>query len=284
MWYPGDQDYKTMQEEIIGFKSPNPALVPLINVGLFGPVGASKSSIIQAVASCLLGEICRCAPSGSGTHSLTRKWKAYRFSHPGGRCNFQIFDSMGWEQGNWSGEDLKMVAEGFVPSGTDTSKGLLMTNRSIRFRRMPSVADRLHCVVFVIPVECVDLEEEVIAKHLEALKETVFDALEMQPLLLLTKVDEVPGVNSDASMRTIMDSAGLKKVKKDLSTVSGIPQNCIFPVQSFHNHYEVDQEIGFYTLRAVREFLRLAAQNIQDMLEAEPATEPEVDLRTPRRM
>ncbi|CAD7703091.1 unnamed protein product [Ostreobium quekettii] len=234
---------------------------PIMNVALVGGVGAGKSSLISTVASAECGYISRCAPHGAGTKSLTSKFKKYVFGKRGAEAPFHLYDTMGWSSDDWKPEDLSLMSMGYVPNGTDMSRGIRGVERMRKLRSDPTVDDRMHCIVFVVPCECVG--NEAYMEHLNTLKDEVFCS-DMQPMVVLTKIDEI---NADMNILEIMASSDLKRLKKELFVLSGVPMNCILPVKNFESEMSVEPEVAVFALKAMYEILNTAATNYRMMSE-----------------
>ena len=71
------QEYTSRFNKILKFRAPRE--VPVINLLLFGGVGAGKSSIVSTVDSLFKRRISRKAAHGQGTGSFTRTLTKYSF-------------------------------------------------------------------------------------------------------------------------------------------------------------------------------------------------------------
>lgn len=78
---------------------------------------------------------------------------------------------MGWTKDDFSPSELQMLASGYIPSGTDLSKGYFNKDNMKRMQE-PEQSDEMHCIVFVVPFGMQNSEEYI--NQLNTLKEEVF--------------------------------------------------------------------------------------------------------------
>lgn len=71
----------------------------------------------------MLLHICRRAPSGQGTGSMTRRLRKYDYAVQGKPLKFRIWDSMGWTNNDYRDGLLNYILDGQLPDRFDLSCG-----------------------------------------------------------------------------------------------------------------------------------------------------------------
>ena len=146
------QDAKKVQDKVFQYDPKQAGLsVPIINILLCGGVGAGKSSIISTIDSICQGRISRRAPHGQGTGSLTRMLRKYTFTQPETMkpVKWQMWDSMGWGVDDYKRGELGFILDGNLPNKCDLAGSI--STRTEGFKVQPSLQDRVHCMVLVVP-------------------------------------------------------------------------------------------------------------------------------------
>ncbi|KAJ4456883.1 hypothetical protein PAPYR_7812 [Paratrimastix pyriformis] len=178
-----------------------------------------------------------------GVDHATRSLKRLRFGEEGRTFNFNLWDTWGLTAETWNSMDLKRVMEGQFPENWEMSRrdaesvGQLVQGEATRHLRAPNA------VIFVIPAA--DLGETVDASQVEMIRSTFAKLREHNPLLVVTKVDEiVPAFRAnpwldrhDPSAMAIArpgdPSAQLAALRQAASVRTGAPPDRIFLVCNY---------------------------------------------------
>eukprot|EP00803_Ostreobium_quekettii_P004856 evm.model.scf_1585.2 EVM.evm.TU.scf_1585.2 scf_1585:32130-32933(+) len=159
-------ELEDLKRRVFQFRTPQGAAK--LNIALVGGASAGKSSFVSTVQSIATGCISRCAPCGVGTNSVTTRFRMYDIGKRGAEAAFRLCDTVGWSRNDWAREGLDSLTMGYVPNGSDMSKGIRGTEHMGSMSSDLPLADRMHCIVFVVPYESV--ENKACVQHLKALK------------------------------------------------------------------------------------------------------------------
>ncbi|WAR13803.1 IF44L-like protein, partial [Mya arenaria] len=147
-----------LKEEIATFKPPSDLDLINIRVLLLGPVGSGKSSFYNTVDSVFRGRISQRARCGTSAQGITTAYKPYTVSKQSGpRLQFQLCDTRGLEVNQ--GLDLlvcNFLLDGHVPEHYEFNPATPITPESPGFIQKPGLADKVHCVLFVLEANTVD--------------------------------------------------------------------------------------------------------------------------------
>lgn len=178
------QDAKKVQDKVFQYDPKQAGLsVPIINILLCGGVGAGKSSIISTIDSICQGRISRRAPHGQGTGSLTRMLRKYTFTQPETvkPVKWQMWDSMGWGVDDYKRGELGFILDGNLPNKCDLAGSI--STRTEGFKVQPSLQDRVHCMVLVVP--CNAASDEAYMARLHEMRQFARDRGQLLPLAML---------------------------------------------------------------------------------------------------
>ncbi|KAJ4932690.1 hypothetical protein JOQ06_011105 [Pogonophryne albipinna] len=219
---------------------------------LCGPVGAGKSSFINSVESALRGEITgRAKTDAIGFKSYTTKYKEYKIQKggPGTHYPFVFNDVMGLDKDEGvCVEDIKLAMKGHVKDGYTFNPLSSLSEDKQNYNRDPSLNDRVHVLVCVIPGNTGGLQDLSVRK----LREVRLAAREMgiPEIAILTKIDETcPAVDKD--IRNVYKSKYLKKKIEEVSGELAFPPSCIFPVKNYHSEHETSDDTDTLILSAL---------------------------------
>ncbi|KAF3846482.1 hypothetical protein F7725_003560 [Dissostichus mawsoni] len=131
---------------------------------LYGPAGAGKSSFINSVDSVLRGKITRRAAADALFGSFTTKYREYKIPKvPGTHYPFVFNDIMGLEREAARGvclEDIKLAMKGHVNNGYKFNPISAISEDNQHYNRDPSLNDRVHVLVCVIPGSTAGLQND----------------------------------------------------------------------------------------------------------------------------
>ncbi|MBN3321790.1 IF44L protein, partial [Atractosteus spatula] len=120
----------------------------------------------------------------------------------------------------------------------------------------PTVNDRAHCLVYVVPADQQSVMDEHVVKLMKEIRKKVSDS-DIPQVVLFTKVDKAcPLVGND--LQKVYRSKYIKTKIERASKTLGIPVNCIFPVKSYSGEISLNDEIDVLSLTALLQILRFA--------------------------
>ncbi|XP_068606151.1 interferon-induced protein 44-like [Brachionichthys hirsutus] len=237
---------------------PQKSSVSHLRIMLHGPVGAGKSSFINSIDSVLQGRVTgRALTDGISGKSFTKIYKTFKFrKHSFSHYSFVCNDIMGIERSANSGvhlDDIKLALGGHVGDDYKFVPGCPMKKGDPKYNQCPTLEDKVHILVSVIPANSVAiLSDEVVKK----LRDVRLAASEMgiPQFAILTKVDEAcPDAKCD--LKDTYRSKLLKELVEQFHVLLGIPRNCIFLVKNYETASSVDEETDKLILQALRQMI-----------------------------
>ena len=146
------QAAKALQDKVFQYDPRQAGFsVPKFNILLFGGVGAGKSSMFSTIDSISQGRTSRRAQTGQGSGSLTLDLSKYKLAQPGTkeRVKWELWDSMGWGTDDYKKGELGFILDGNLPN--NCRLGHDVSTKIQGFKAHPSLEDRVHCVILVVP-------------------------------------------------------------------------------------------------------------------------------------
>ncbi|XP_033999263.1 interferon-induced protein 44-like isoform X2 [Trematomus bernacchii] len=244
---------------------------------LYGPAGAGKSSFINAVDSVLRGKITNRAAADALFHgTFTKKYREYKIPKvPGTQYPFVFNDIMGLEKDASTGvcvEDIKLAMKGHVKNGYKFNPISVISEDNQHYNRDPSLSDKVHVLVCVIPGNTAGLKDDnnpsqLLTEDFETkLREVRLAASDMgiPEIAILTKIDEAcPEVGED--IQNVYKSKYLKNKIEVLSGRMGFPLNCIFPVKNYNSELEINDDTDTLILSALRRMIESGEDFVNDL-------------------
>ncbi|XP_062409869.1 uncharacterized protein LOC134100598 isoform X2 [Sardina pilchardus] len=256
-----------MEKELREFRLLNSELKHL-RILLHGPVGAGKSSFINSINSVFQGQICAGAlvAAESGI-TFTRKYKTHKFRNGNsGHLPFVVNDIMGLEKGNSIGvqpSDIINALKGHVKNNYKFSPVSPLSVGDADYVTSPSLNDRVHCLVSVIPLDKISIMDDEVINKMRAIREAASD-MDIPQAIIMTMVDKAcPVVKTD--LRKIFFSKRIKQNMQECSNRLGVPMNCIFPVKNYHDETELDQEMDCLILTALGRIVHFSHEYIDSL-------------------
>ncbi|KAM8723686.1 interferon-induced protein 44-like isoform 2-T2 [Acanthopagrus schlegelii] len=243
-----------------------------LRILLHGPVGAGKSSFINSVDSVLKGRITSQAPTDATSGgSFTMRYKTYKIRQDsGGTYSFVLNDLMGLEERANTGvhmEDLKLALSGHVREGYQFNPKVRMQTGDQFYNPSPTLNDRVHVLVSVIPAASISLLSQEVAKKMRDVRLAASE-MGIPQMAILTKVDEAcPQVQKD--INNVYKSKYLKEQVDKYSEILGLPLNCIFLVKNYETDISTNEGIDALILCALRQMISFGEDYLNNLLIAD---------------
>ncbi|XP_060754562.1 interferon-induced protein 44-like [Neoarius graeffei] len=251
---------------------PGTAEVSEIKILLHGPIGAGKSSFINAVNTVLQGYNATGAladSSGGQSHSFTQEFKIHRLKkdRPGTFYPFTFSDIMGLEPDKLKGvqtEDIIKIFKGHVKSGYTFNPVRSIDEDHLKYNHNPTLEDKVHCLVSVLPADTISRISEEVIQKMRAVREKARD-LGIPQVVIMSLVDKAcPLVNKN--LEKIYTSKKIKQKMEECSVKLGVPMNCIFPVRNYHEQVTNDLHMDILILMAITNMIRFANDYVEDQV------------------
>ncbi|XP_005457763.1 interferon-induced protein 44-like isoform X2 [Oreochromis niloticus] len=255
-WRPFPENNEDILEFLNSYKPQNQEANHL-RILFLGPVGAGKSTLINSIDSVLQHRvIVRGLTDAISGKSFTRKYKTYKFSKGSqGHYSFVCNDIMGMEQkdGGVHVEDIKLALRGHVKDDYEFKPQQQLTKSDERYRSCPSLNDRVHVLVTVVPAGSVSILSEEVVKKLRKVRLAARE-MDIPQLAILTKVDEAcPKAKQDP--KNIYKSKYLKEQVEKFSQLLGFSVNCIFLVKNYSSEISIDDDTDAHILCALKQMI-----------------------------
>ncbi|XP_039591160.1 interferon-induced protein 44-like [Polypterus senegalus] len=236
---------------------------------LIGQIGAGKSSFFNSVNSVFRGHVMLQATAGYGATSLSQQYRTYPV-HDGKGGNllpYILCDTMGLEgSGIDEGilvEDIFSVIKGHVHDSYEFNIRAPITRNDRRYRVEPSLADKVHCVVYVVEANKISLLGQNLLKKVKSIRAEV-NKMGILQLVLVTKINEAcPEVKKDVTK--VYRSRYLYEKVTQLGQILGIPVSSISLVKSYSTETELNLHMDILILTALQQMLRAADAYFDDI-------------------
>ncbi|KAG2461618.1 IF44L protein, partial [Polypterus senegalus] len=252
------QTYESLREDV-----PKPRIL------LIGQISAGKSSFFNSINSVFRGYLIHQAESGMETSSLSKKYKSYPifYGRRGMELPLILCDTMGLEEGIQNSgilaEDILSVIEGHVTHDYTFNPLNAISKFDIRFRKNPKLADKVHCVVYVIDASSPLEMKPCVLKKLNAIRLKV-NELEIPQLVLLTKVD-LACIEVQKDVHNVYKSSYIKERMERLEKELGVPVARIIAVKNYSSELELSDAIDVLLLGALQQMLRAADSYFENL-------------------
>ncbi|XP_032808499.1 interferon-induced protein 44-like isoform X4 [Petromyzon marinus] len=247
------------------------ARVKAPRVLLLGQVGAGKSSFFNSLDTVFAGHVTTRAAAGSSGSSLTSRFRTYQlFAGRGGKpVPVQLCDTMGMEEGPGTGidpEDVVSVLQGHVPDRYQFNPVASIERSYPGYIQEPELAQRVHCLVFVIDAGKVAVMSERMQAKLQLIRSKA-NKMGIPQLILLTKVDEAcPLVEED--IQNIYRSQYIKEKVVEVASHLGMPVSSVLPIKNYAVQLEPDTSSDILLLMALLQMLRYVDDFLMELVEA----------------
>ncbi|KAK3530690.1 hypothetical protein QTP86_032195, partial [Hemibagrus guttatus] len=219
-YFLNSEDNKSNMLRKLNEFMPGSAEVSKMNILLHGPIGAGKSSFVNSVKTALQGHntTSALADSAAGkSHSFTLKLKIHRVKKDGTFYPFVFTDIMGLEPDESKGvqtEDMIKILHGHIKDSYTFNPVRSIADNDPKYLSNPSLKDKVHCLVSVLPGDKLSLIPEEVIKRMRDVRKKARD-LEIPQVVIMTMVDKVcPLVKNLSKIYTS------RKVKEKVRTVT----------------------------------------------------------------
>ncbi|XP_055367021.1 interferon-induced protein 44-like [Betta splendens] len=236
-----------------------------LRILLSGPDDAGKSSFINSVDSVFQGRVTDRAPTDaiSGS-SYTQKYKTYKiYKEPQSFYNFIFNDIMGFESDKGVRvEDVKLALKGHIKEGYEFNSDHHLNENDNSYNPAPTMDDRVHVLVYVVPVGSVSLLSEDMVKKMREVRMAARD-LGIPQLAILTKPDVAcPEVNEN--INNLHKSKILKEQVDKFSVLLGFPLKNIFLVKNYNSEIITTNDMNTPILSTLRQMVMFGEDFLND--------------------
>ncbi|XP_036434366.1 interferon-induced protein 44-like [Colossoma macropomum] len=257
-WRTVEWNQDGMIDALKAFKISNEK-VGALHFLLYGPTGAGKSSIINTIKTIFKGRLfisCLAASEKSDT-SFTKCYEKTEIEKDG-LLPFTFHDIRGLEKEDKDGvhtQDIISALKGHVKEGY-MFKPTKLTDDNQYYIKNPSLNDKIHCLVNVIPADTISMIKDDFIQNMKKVREEASN-MGLPQVIFMTRVDRVcPRTKKD--LRSIYKSKKIKEKIRECSMSLGVPMNCIFPVWNYHEETEIKEEINCLMLHALTKIVHWA--------------------------
>ncbi|XP_028666587.1 interferon-induced protein 44-like isoform X1 [Erpetoichthys calabaricus] len=232
-------------------------VLPKARILLIGQVGVGKSSFVQS-ASLALGSSYQTMPGSA-------QYKSHQVKDTDGTAlKFILSECRGLEpmgSGGIRTEDVANILKGHVGVSFQF-KALQPGHNGKGFKRNPLLADKVHCLVYVLEAATMGDISQSLQKKIKAIQEQA-DELGIPELVLLTKVDEAcPAVQE--KLTEIYWSKSIAEKTQHVAELLDIPISHILPVKN-HPRSRPDPSTDILVLTALYRMLHSADGFLEDL-------------------
>uniref|UniRef100_A0A8C4XDR4 G domain-containing protein n=1 Tax=Erpetoichthys calabaricus TaxID=27687 RepID=A0A8C4XDR4_ERPCA len=230
---------------------------------LIGQIGDGKSSFFNSVNSVFRGHVMLQARSGFGVTSISKKYRTYPVHDgKGGRkLPFILCDTMGLERNikdeGIHVEDIISIIKGHVPDMYEFNPKAKITINDKRYREEPGLADKVHCVVFVVEANKISLLNQNLLNKFESIRTEVSN-MGIPVLGLVTKID-------GACLEVTNDLTKVYRSRYIYQKMLRVSLSSISPVKNYSAETELNLHVDILILTALQQMLRAADAYFDDM-------------------
>ncbi|XP_049336890.1 interferon-induced protein 44-like [Astyanax mexicanus] len=142
-----------------------------------------------------------------------------------------------------------MLPNSFIPNSP-------IKENSPDYHENPSLSDRMHCVVYVIPADTISRMGDKVFQKLKKVRDAAFK-MDLNHVILMTKVDQIcPLTLKDP--KYVYNSKKIKDKMLECHHALGVKMNCIFPVQNYHEETEINEDVNCLMLHALTRIVQWA--------------------------
>ncbi|KAG9276836.1 interferon-induced protein 44-like isoform X1, partial [Astyanax mexicanus] len=258
-WRELEWNQDRMIRELKGFKIGEDE-VEQLNFLLYGPIGTGKSSVINTIKTIFERRLYVNYLAAEGSTSQTLYYKKCEVGNSkDGFLPFKFNDIMGVEKGNQCGvhaDDIISTLKGHVKDGYPFNPNSPLSEPNHYYRKNPSMSDRIHCLVYVIPADKISMIDEDTVQKMQRVREEA-KRMDLPHVIFMTRVDVAcPLTKQD--LRSVYKSKKINKKIEECSVALGVQKTCVFPVRNYHEETAINEDINCLMLDALTKILHWA--------------------------
>ncbi|XP_058236000.1 interferon-induced protein 44-like [Hemibagrus wyckioides] len=155
-------------------------------------------------------------------------------------------------EGGIKKEDIIQALEGHISDGYVFNSHTSIKKDDPKYKKEPTLCDKAHCLVCILPADTVSRMEDHICKVKEIREHA--SLLGIPQVIVMTKVDKACELVSK-DLKKIYYSKKIKEKVVKCSNTVGIPLNAIYPVQNYSESITQDPDTDMLILTAMRDIL-----------------------------
>ncbi|XP_030641307.1 interferon-induced protein 44-like [Chanos chanos] len=168
------------------------------------------------------------------------------------------------ETGGMHSEDITSILKGHIMEDVKFSQDSPLSEGNHGYKQNPSLTDKVHCLVSVLPADKISLMKDVIFEKMRTIREKARD-LKIPQVVLMTRVDEAcPLVKTD--LKKIYSSMKIRQKMQECHFRLGVPMNCIYPVKNYHEETSLSPDEDCVILEALKHILDFADDHMTTLL------------------
>ncbi|KAL7881335.1 hypothetical protein AOLI_G00081830 [Acnodon oligacanthus] len=226
---------------------------------LYGPVGVGKSSIINTIKSIFEGrQFINCLAAAESYKSHTIYYQKYSVAQ-GELFPFAFNDIMGIEKEKCEGvltDDIISALKGHVIEDYSFSSEYPLSEGNKHYRDDPTLNDKIHCLVNVIPADKLALIKDDFIERMKVVR-AIASKMGIPQVVFLTRVDRACPMTRD-NLCDVYKSKKIRDIMRECSNALGVPTNCIFPVCNYNKETGMNEDINCLMLDALTQIVHWA--------------------------
>ncbi|XP_041960381.1 interferon-induced protein 44-like isoform X1 [Alosa sapidissima] len=269
-WGDKEKELKALKSKVQELQLGSPD-VQHLRILMYGPPGAGKSSFVN-IDSIFQDRMTSAATVDAATDvSFTKMFQIHKIRKgKSGQLPFVICDVMGLETGDSGGvhpEDLMNTLKGHVKNGYKLNPRSPISDSDPHYNSCPSLGDRIHCLVGIVPADKVSLIDDDFFKKMREIRIKASE-LKIPEVAVLTKIDMAcPEVHKDITL--VYRSKKIKENMQIFSNKFGVPMTNIFPVKNYHEEGSLKLDLNVLMLSALINILNFANDHVGVMADSE---------------
>ncbi|XP_041960347.1 interferon-induced protein 44-like isoform X2 [Alosa sapidissima] len=273
---PWSRDTLEKPKETLRALQPKHPDVEHLRILVIGPVGAGKSSFIHSIDSIFQNKIMNASYRvATDQRSFTNTFTTYTFQdQSGNRLPFVIGDVMGLENEDDSGantEDIVNALKGHIKENYTFNSVKACSVNDPGYNSNPTLNDKVHCLVFVIPIDnfanhakerATVLMHDNLIRKMQNIRRKARD-LRIRQVIILTKVD-LDCHHVTEGIKNVYRSKNIHQKAEACSKALGIPKSDIFLVSNYHNDKQLNSDKDEVLLFTLTQILNYANEFVED--------------------
>lgn len=157
-------------------------------------------------------------------------------------------------------DDIKLALKGHVKNDYGFNPESCLAENDIFYNRSPTLKDRVHVLVCVVPADAVSRMDDRTKKKIQDIRLEA-SKLKIPQVAILTKIDEAsPEIKKN--LKDVYKVKFLKEMMEQFSVNVGIPMNCIFPVKNYNSEIDLEDDTDSLILSALMKIINFAEDGI----------------------